>query len=192
MSDTLLLTNSGEPTDFLPLSVISWQDCMRLYCLEKITPIHLYEDRWIRSPKLSIQLPSVAITKEKFNFRKGKVRFSRQLLYIRDGYKCGYCGEVFSHKDLSVDHVIPKCEGGRSTWSNCISACKTCNLRKGHQHWTPLFKPWVPDYYSLSAKRLELPIIVSHASWIPYLRVGGKTASNIRFPTKISIDISLG
>jgi 5-methylcytosine-specific restriction endonuclease McrA len=191
MSDTLILAQTGEPQDFLPLSAISWQDCMRLYCLEKIIPIHLYEDRWIRSPKLAIQLPAVAITKEKFNFKKGKVRFSRSLLYIRDGYKCGYCGEIFPHKELSIDHIIPKCEGGKSTWINTICSCKNCNLRKGHQHWSPIFKPWVPDYYSLSAKRLEMPILVSHKSWIPYLRVGNKVASAIKFPSSIIADKAL-
>ena len=180
MSDTLVLTPAFTVSNFLPLSVVDWQTTIRLMCLDKVRPVHLYEDRWIRSPKLSIQLPAVVVTTDSFVKKQTeKFRFSRQLLFLRDLYQCQYCGEQFSHRELTVDHVLPKCQGGKSGWMNSVSACHPCNHHKGHQRWTPINKPWVPDYYALAAKRLELPIHVSHESWIPYLKVGNKTAKKV-------------
>lgn len=179
MNETLILTPNYEPADFLPLSIVDWQDCIRLMFLDKIRPVHLYENRFIHSPSMAIQLPSVAVTTEQFNFKKGRIRFSRSLMYIRDLYRCNYCNELFSPKELSIDHVVPSCEGGKTTWENCVTCCKRCNLHKGHKRWTPINKPYRPDYYGLAAKRLELPMQVAHHSWIPYLRVGNKSAKQI-------------
>jgi hypothetical protein len=30
-----------------------------------------------------------------------------------------------------LDHVVPRHRGGRHTWDNLVSACRTCNHRKG-------------------------------------------------------------
>jgi len=179
MSDTLILTPDYQPADFLPLSVVDWQTCIRLLCLGKIQPVHLYENRWISSPRLKIQLPSVAVTTEHFAFKKGRVRFSRQLLFLRDLYQCAYCENIFHHKNLTVDHVVPRCEGGKTTWTNTVAACSACNLKKGNKRWTPRFHPYAPTYYQLAEKRLNTPLIVHHPSWIPYLKVGKTTANKV-------------
>lgn len=180
MSDTLILTPDYQPADFLPLSVVDWQTCIRLMCLDKIKPVHLYENRWISSPKLKIQLPSVAVTSEHFSFKKGRVRYSRHLMYVRDLFRCAYCDEIFTARELSIDHVIPRCEGGKTSWENCVTACRTCNLKKGHKKWRPNYQPFKPDYYTLAARRLDLPLQISDPSWLPYLQVGGKTPSKIQ------------
>jgi 5-methylcytosine-specific restriction endonuclease McrA len=178
--NTLILTPDYQPADFLPLSVIDWQSCIRLLWLNKIKPVHLYENRWIHSPRLTIQLPAVAVTTDHFVFKKGRMRFSRQLLFLRDLFQCAYCSEHFTARELSVDHVIPRCEGGKTTWTNTVTSCKPCNLRKGHKRWRPNYQPFAPDYYALAARRLELPMQVSDASWLPYLRLGNKTAAKIQ------------
>jgi 5-methylcytosine-specific restriction endonuclease McrA len=48
---------------------------------------------------------------------------------VRDGFRCAYCGD--RRDRLSIDHIIPKSRGGKTTFENCVSACKTCNLKKG-------------------------------------------------------------
>jgi 5-methylcytosine-specific restriction endonuclease McrA len=48
---------------------------------------------------------------------------------MRDNYTCQYCGK--QSRDLTVDHVIPRFRGGPHRWENLVSACKTCNHRKG-------------------------------------------------------------
>lgn len=55
---------------------------------------------------------------------------SRINIYLRDNYSCQYCGEQNDHKDLTLDHVIPKSRGGQKGWFNLVSCCKPCNQRK--------------------------------------------------------------
>jgi len=59
------------------------------------------------------------------------VQFNRRNLFARDNNTCQYCGARPGTANLSVEHVIPQCQGGRSTWENCVLACITCNVRKG-------------------------------------------------------------
>jgi 5-methylcytosine-specific restriction endonuclease McrA len=51
-------------------------------------------------------------------------------VYKRDNHECVYCG---SKKQLTLDHVVPKSRGGKNTWSNLVTCCFTCNLKKGNK-----------------------------------------------------------
>ncbi|MEK9893731.1 MAG: HNH endonuclease [Pelagibacteraceae bacterium] len=53
---------------------------------------------------------------------------SRAMIYKRDGNKCQYCGAT---KDLTIDHIQPRSLGGQDTWENLVTACSTCNSKKG-------------------------------------------------------------
>ena len=55
-------------------------------------------------------------------------RLSRQEVFLRDGYRCQYCGK--QTKDLTIDHVLPRVRGGKHEWENVVTACKRCNHRK--------------------------------------------------------------
>jgi len=55
---------------------------------------------------------------------------TRKNIFTRDFNKCGYCGKRFSPKNLTLDHVIPKAQGGKSTWVNLVTACGPCNKFK--------------------------------------------------------------
>ena len=72
----------------------------------------------------------------------GKQPFSRVGILRRDNYTCGYCGKTAN----TVDHVHPRCEGGKSTWENCISACWKCNNKKGKKllHQAGMRLLWEP------------------------------------------------
>jgi hypothetical protein len=52
-------------------------------------------------------------------------------LFRRDRFICAYCGGLFSERDLTRDHVHPISKGGADTWVNCVTACMTCNHKKG-------------------------------------------------------------
>ncbi|MEY2987777.1 MAG: hypothetical protein RJB13_1298 [Pseudomonadota bacterium] len=65
------------------------------------------------------------------NRRSGGPRFSRQNIYLRDGYRCQYCNWTGSILNLTMDHLIPLSRGGKTTWENIVTACKHCNLKKG-------------------------------------------------------------
>ena len=74
------------------------------------------------------------------------MRANRSRIYKRDNHECVYCG---SKKDLTLDHVIPKSKGGSNEWTNLVTSCFKCNLKKGNK--TPeeakmvmKYKPFAP------------------------------------------------
>lgn len=56
-------------------------------------------------------------------------RSLRLRILARDGYTCGYCGQTAD----TVDHILPVDKHPDQAMSpdNLISACKSCNSRKG-------------------------------------------------------------
>jgi hypothetical protein len=86
---------------------------------------------------------------ERSFYEKETIFTDRGILYARDHYLCAYCGDNFSFKELTIDHVMPKSRGGRNIWTNTVTACKSCNMTKGNK--TPeeakmhlLYVPYVP------------------------------------------------
>jgi 5-methylcytosine-specific restriction endonuclease McrA len=87
----------------------------------------------IRTVRLTIRIPEVIILTEYDAIPRHRVPFSRRNIYKRDHYQCQYCGAKPPMCDLTVDHVTPRSEGGRSTWENCVLACLRCNRRKANR-----------------------------------------------------------
>jgi 5-methylcytosine-specific restriction endonuclease McrA len=170
MSNTLLLNSNYDPISILPLSVINWQHAIKLYFLDRISILESYEDWVIHSEKLTINVPSVCVTKEYFNYKRA-VKFSRANMYLRDLYTCQYCSEVFQSSALTIDHVVPRMAGGKTNFENCVTSCKPCNHRKGSKLTNPIRQPYKPDYYSLVAKWKDRKIHVPQDSWYQYLGI---------------------
>jgi 5-methylcytosine-specific restriction endonuclease McrA len=57
----------------------------------------------------------------------------REAVFERDEWRCVYCGEQFAPSALTIDHVQPQLRGGDGSGGNVVTACATCNLRKGHR-----------------------------------------------------------
>lgn len=164
---TLILGNDYQPVSMLPLSAIPWQHSIKLFFLEKITVLEWYDDV-VRSTSLSMQIPAVAVSGG-INHRRA-IQFNRMNLYIRDLFQCQYCGKTFDYDDLTIDHVMPRCRGGKHNWENTVSACKPCNSRKGDKIMKPLREPHRPDYWKLSNNKRSLIITeLDHPSWSQYL-----------------------
>ena len=117
-----------------------------------------------------MNVPAVAVTRDYFKFKKA-AKFSRANLFLRDLYQCQYCAETFESKELTLDHVVPRSRGGKTTWENSVTACKSCNHHKGVKDWKPLRKPFKPDHFHLVNKWKQRPITVRHPSWYDYLGI---------------------
>jgi 5-methylcytosine-specific restriction endonuclease McrA len=83
----------------------------------------------LRSPSRSFQRPSVIRLVYMIKRPRPRVRLTRREIFIRDSFTCQYCG--LKTRDLTLDHVLPRHRGGRHTWENLVSACRSCNHRKG-------------------------------------------------------------
>lgn len=88
--------------------------------------------RVIRSPSRTFLIPSVirlAVYIQKPFL--DRVAFNKKNILRRDGHTCQYCGR--RGERLTVDHVVPRSRGGETTWTNVVTACLRCNLRKGNR-----------------------------------------------------------
>lgn len=86
--------------------------------------------RKISTPAYRIDVPEVILLTQFNKFPPRQVKFSRRNIYVRDNYTCQYCGRVPPRDELTIDHVIPRSRGGKSTWENVVLACMSCNTRK--------------------------------------------------------------
>tara|TARA_R110002167_G_scaffold188857_1_gene390955 strand:- start:247 stop:501 length:255 start_codon:yes stop_codon:yes gene_type:complete len=80
---------------------------------------------------------------------------------------------MFSHKDLTLDHVIPRSKGGKTKWTNIVSACRKCNNDKAsHTHIKPYKRPQEPDYFELvtgvNIKHID------HDIWLKYININSE------------------
>jgi 5-methylcytosine-specific restriction endonuclease McrA len=167
--DTLILNSDGHPLSIIPLSVISWQESIKLLYQDKVVSLENYNDWTVHSARLAMQVPAVVMTK-RFHEQTTRVRFTKNNLYFRDQAKCQYCGETFSSKELTLDHVVPRSHGGRKIWTNIVLSCPNCNFSRGNDtRIQPIKKPLKPSYYELVNYRKKFPITVSHESWKQFL-----------------------
>lgn len=86
---------------------------------------------WIRTVRFDIAVPRIIRLAFYDRMPKQAVKFNRRNLYARDGNRCQYCGRKHATSELSLDHVIPRSQGGTAVWENIVCSCLTCNIRKG-------------------------------------------------------------
>jgi 5-methylcytosine-specific restriction endonuclease McrA len=179
MSDTLILAPDYQPVNYLPLSTIDWQTAIKLFFLDKIQVLEWYDDWTVRSARLEMRVPAVAVTRKGFG-KNGNMRFSRQNLYLRDLFTCQYCGDTFNGKQLTIDHVLPRAQGGTTTWENCVAACKECNSEKGNKVWRPNKAPVKPNYWALVNSVKSTYTGVRHPSWNAYLGLKDNESNRVK------------
>ncbi|AWW31522.1 HNH endonuclease [Echinicola strongylocentroti] len=114
--------------DHTPIAVVNVQKAMILTLLEKVSVLADYPLLSIRTIDREFKYPAVVRLDEYKNVPYRGVLLTRSNLFKRDDNECQYCG---SPKHLTVDHVIPRSKGGKSSWTNLITACHRCNVQKG-------------------------------------------------------------
>jgi 5-methylcytosine-specific restriction endonuclease McrA len=107
------------------------------------------DDDWVRTSTTEIQVPRVIRLLDYEKIPKQTVKFNRRNIFARDNNQCQFCGRKFSTSELSLDHVIPRSQGGQTTWENIVCACLECNVRKGGRtpkqaHMSLIRKPEKP------------------------------------------------
>ncbi len=114
--------------DYSPLTVCTVQRAFLLIFLDKADLVESNKKKELRSISKSFPFPSVVRIRQYASIPYKGVVMSRHNIFRRDGGRCQYCGIT---KDLTLDHVIPRSKGGKSTWTNLVTACKKCNSIKG-------------------------------------------------------------
>jgi len=115
------------------INTVSWQKAIKLIVKGK-TEVLRYTNKTITNFEKTVimKIPLVMkLIKLIRTIYKTKVPFSKKNVLIRDGFRCAYCGAKKNR--LTIDHIIPTSRGGKSTFENCVAACKECNSKKGRK-----------------------------------------------------------
>src|SRR6266851_4487931 len=102
----LVLNADFRPLSYFPLSVMPWQVAVAAVVKDTVAVVAHY-DKWVRSPSTRIQLPSVVALRAYLPVPT-RVAFTRFNVFLRDRFRCQYCGGKLAAKDLTFEHVIPR------------------------------------------------------------------------------------
>ena len=165
----LVLNADFRPLSYYPLSLWCWQDAVKSVFLDRVSIVSNYK-RKIRSPSFEMNLPSVIALK---NFVKPSENpnFTRFNVFLRDKFSCQYCN---SKNELTFDHLLPRSKGGKTDWDNVVTACSSCNVKKGgrlfiNSGMTLNQTPYRPTTEDLHKNGKNFPPNYLHKSWIDHL-----------------------
>ncbi len=117
----------SQDGSFVNYDFSSWQEISEFRRQNPRCP----NDDWVRTVHTEIQVPRIIRLLSYERMPRQTVKFNRRNIFARDHNLCQYCGKRFSTSDLSLDHVIPRSQGGGATWENIVCACLSCNIKKG-------------------------------------------------------------
>ncbi len=187
---TLILNANALPLSTAPLSVWNWRSAVEAVYKGRVQVLEEWEGPVIRSQKMTIPVPKVVLCNEFVPVAKpGVPALSRLNCALRDAFTCGYCGKLFAIHDLTFDHVVPRRDGGLSTWDNLIMACRKCNSMKGHEpanyngvrgvvrsgNFVPLWRPRTPTWdelYKLGLRNVSAEVRDVFSEWLPAAKKG--------------------
>jgi len=152
---------------FAGFQTYSWADWSQMKPSE--------DEETIRSARSEFRIPEVIFLSEYDKTPNHRLSFSRRHVYRRDNHQCQYCGSKPGTEELTIDHVLPKSQGGGTTWENCVLACVGCNSRKANrtpeqakmvlQGWKPVSKrraPYKPKYGLFKGDKMIVPTSWKH------------------------------
>jgi 5-methylcytosine-specific restriction endonuclease McrA len=156
---------------YAPHRVVHWQRAICMLFGGKVEVLEEY-DEIVRSPSVAMHVPAVVRLLNAARRRPRVVRFSRFNVLLRDAFTCQYCGQRPHARELTMDHVVPRAQGGLTRWINVVAACRSCNHQKGSR--TPaearmilLRSPHEPRSLPSIGHRLGLREV--HAKWVTWV-----------------------
>lgn len=165
MGQVLVLNATYEP-----LSVVSVKRAVVLLLKEKAELIEAAEAR-LRAENFSLPMPLVIRLVYFVKIpRRMSLPVTRRTVLARDHYTCQYCGLEPARQMLTLDHVLPRSRGGKTTWENVVAACQKCNGRKGNRtpdeaRMTLLTEPKRPRYLAVAT----LASLEARLAWNKYI-----------------------
>jgi len=159
-----------------PDRIIDARAAHRLLLRQKAEAPHGYDGPVIelRSSQAVHPLPSVIRLKHYIDLRRKRNESGkrRHRIFVRDRFRCQYCGVKFAEERLTVDHIIPVSQHGTDDPVNLVTSCGPCNRRKGprtpEQARMPLFATPSALRYGLDKAMLR-HYAIERPEWLPYL-----------------------
>jgi len=125
-------------------------------------------DHEVASVSQRFRLPSVVKLGSYVKKPRPEVKLTKQNILRRDRHTCQYCGS--NKGPMTVDHVVPKSQGGEDSWENLVCACIACNNRKSNRSlressMSLIRRPRQPSFISF----IQYSAGNSDQRWRPYL-----------------------
>lgn len=164
----LVLNADFQPLSYFPLSTINWHDAVKgVY--ERTHAVVAEYDTVVHSPSITMKLPSVLALRQ-YQPQPKHVAFTRFNVFLRDRFRCQYCGGKHATSDLTFDHVVPRSMGGVTSWENVVACCSPCNIEKDNRiTMKPRRAPKMPTPHELVAAKRAFPPGYLHETWIDHL-----------------------
>jgi 5-methylcytosine-specific restriction endonuclease McrA len=183
---TLVLNRNWQPVNVATVSralVLLWNESAhvvdpadyRLYTWADWSELRPRDgEQFIQAVRLRLRVPEVIVLSAYDRLPSAAVSFSRRNVFKRDHWACQYCGEQPGSEELTIDHVLPRSQGGTSTWENCVLACIACNKRKADRtpkqagmrlRKEPVRPAWKPIYARDSVRIESWSKFVSETYW---------------------------
>lgn len=119
--------DDGEPK----AKIIDPYDDFRLFTWNDWSRLKLGDnDQCIKTSSSTFKVPEIILLTRYEKFPPQPIKFSRSALFQRDSFKCQYCGKKPGTSNLTLDHILPKSKGGKTTWENIVISCIPCNTKK--------------------------------------------------------------
>ena len=112
---------------------IDWKHAVTLMMNGKVSACTEDEFLDIRTGSGIFKLPLHIVLLKYIYLPYRELSPSRRNIFKRDNYDCQYCSCKLDGSSATVDHVIPRCRGGRHTWNNVVTCCLKCNRKKGNK-----------------------------------------------------------
>jgi 5-methylcytosine-specific restriction endonuclease McrA len=163
---TLLLSAGYEVISFIPE-----RKMFKLLFKDKVEVVSAWDINISWGPE-KIKHPSIIRLKNPVKRHYYNSNFSRKALVKRDRSTCQYCGRKLTASQVTIDHVLPRAQGGITSFTNCVACCQICNNKKADN--TPeqakmvlLKKPTHPSFSS--AYYVADPQDYWHQDWDDFL-----------------------
>jgi 5-methylcytosine-specific restriction endonuclease McrA len=122
----------------------SIEDTIKLYFRGKIEVLKADESRVIRAgiskEGVRFKIPAPLVVRlldfAGYKIKKDKIEYSDEAVFDRDRNICQYWhvdekGRRFKYRttndERTIDHIIPKAQGGTKSFTNSVCACRHCN-----------------------------------------------------------------
>jgi 5-methylcytosine-specific restriction endonuclease McrA len=165
----LLLNQTYEP-----LGTVSVARAIVMVWKNTVTVEEFDGERVLRTAREEFPVPSVVRRREYINVRRRRQAsgMKRLRIYMRDKFRCQYCGDKKNAAELTLDHIFPRSRGGDNSPVNIVTACLRCNNRKGSRTPEEARMPLLTSQTALRV-RLERVVLCHYAEaredWRKYL-----------------------
>lgn len=183
---TLVLNRNWQPVNIAPVAralILVWNDHARvvepdnyqLYDWQDWASLQPAPDEpFIQAVSTRLRIPEVIALNRFDRVPAATVPFNRRNLFKRDRQTCQYCHRQPAPDELTIDHVLPRAQGGLSSWTNCVLACVSCNHRKADRtpeqaqmrlKRLPTQPAWNPGYWRHTRRIDSWQKFISDAYW---------------------------